>query len=137
MKEMYLCDTLDEWKTHVNNWTEDFIYLADVSRLKEGDREVSGTEVVQWTVANAKVPVVAASEEAARDGALFAIVTSEELWGKQVGNMVVKILKGTPVAEIPMETVMNGKLLINGKTAVSKNIDIPYEIISSADHVFE
>jgi putative ABC transport system substrate-binding protein len=137
MKEMYLCDTFDEWKTRVNNWSEDIIYLADVSRIHDGDKEVSATEVVQWTVANAKVPVVGANEEAARDGALFAITTSEELWGQQVGKMVVKIVTGTPVSGIPMETVMKGKLLINAKTAMNKNIEIPYEILNSADHVFE
>ncbi|MBA3029213.1 MAG: hypothetical protein FP816_10445 [Desulfobacteraceae bacterium] len=137
LKEMYLCDTFDEWKKHVENWTEDLIYLADVSRIKNADKEVPASELVQWTVANAKVPVVGANEEAAKDGALFVIVTSEEKWGEQVGTMVLKTLSGTPVKDIPMETVMKGKLLINAKTAIDKKIEIPYEILNSADHIYE
>ena len=137
MREMYLCDTLDEWKKYVENWSEDLIYLADVSRIKDGDREISAAELVRWTVDHAKVPVVAANEEAVKDGALFAIVTSEEIWGKQVGDLVMKVLNGTPVSEIPMETVTKGKLLINAKTAMEKKIMIPYEILNSADQVFE
>ena len=137
VKEMYLCDTYDEWKKHVNNWSEDIIYLADASRLMAGDKEIPADEVVRWTVENAKVPVVGANEEAARDGAVLAIVTSEEIWGRQTGEMAVKIINGTPVSEIPVESVVKGKLIINGKTAMDKGIDIPYEIISSADQVYE
>ena len=137
MKEMYLCNTFDEWKNLVKNWSEDLIYLADTTRLMEGDKEVPTAEVVQWTVDNATVPVVGANTEAARDGALFAMVTSEAQWGNQVANMVIKILNGTPVSDIPIEKVSKGKLLINAKTAITKNIDIPYEILNSADHIYE
>ncbi|MBU4316541.1 MAG: hypothetical protein KKF30_04630 [Proteobacteria bacterium] len=137
LKEMYLCDTFDEWKKYVENWSEDLIYLADVSRIKNADKQVPAFELVRWTVENAKVPVVGANEEAAKDGALFVIVTSEEKWGEQVGNMVLKTLSGTPVKDIPMETVMKGKLLINAKTAIDKKIEIPYEILNSADHIYE
>ena len=136
-KEMYLCDTFDEWKQHAENFTEDLIYLADTSRIKDGDREMTSAELIRWTVDNAKVPVVGATEDAAEDGALFSIVTSEGVMGKQMADMVVKIINGTPVSDMPMETVKKGKLIINAKTAVRKNIEIPYEILNSADHVFE
>jgi len=137
MKEMYLCDTFDEWKKHVENCPEDLIYLADTSRITKGDVEMPSTELIRWTVDNAKVPVVGATEDAARDGALFSVVTSEGIWGKQMADMVIKIIKGTPVSDIPMETVSKGKLLINAKTATEKKIEIPYEILNSADHIFE
>ena len=35
------------------------------------------------------------------------------------------------------ETVSKEKLLINGKTAMEKEIEVPFEIINSADHIFE
>ena len=137
LKEMYLCETFDEWKKHVENCTEDLIYLADTTQIKNGDTVMSSAELIRWTVDNAKVPVVGATEEAAKDGALYSVVTSEGVWGKQMADMVVKIINGTPVSEIPMETVQKGKLLINAKTAMKKNIEIPYEILNSADQVFE
>jgi ABC-type uncharacterized transport system substrate-binding protein len=106
MKEMYLCDTFDEWKKYVENWSEDMIYLADTTRIMDGDREMSSAELVRWTVDNAKVPVVGATEEAANDGALLSVVTSEGMWGKQMADMVMKIINGTPVSDIPMERVV-------------------------------
>ena len=137
MKEMYLCSTFDEWKKYVENWSEDLIYLADTTRIMNGDVEMSSTELIRWTVDNARVPVVGATEEAARDGALFSVITSEGVWGKQMADMVMKIIKGTPVPEIPMETVSKGKMMINARTATQKNIEIPYEILNTADHIFE
>lgn len=137
IKEMYLCDTFEEWKKHVEAWSEDLLYMADTTRIMNGDKEMASADLVRWTVDNAKVPVVGATEEATKDGALFSVITSEGIWGNQMAEMVMKIIKGTPVSEIPMETVSKGKLVINAKTATEKKIDIPYEILSSADHVFE
>jgi putative ABC transport system substrate-binding protein len=137
IKEMYLCNTFDEWKKQVKNCTEDLIYLADTTRIMDGDKEIPSKDLIRWTVDNANVPVVGATDAAAQDGVLFSVVTSEGVWGKQMADMVVKIINGTPVSDIPMETVKKGKLLINAKTAMEKNIEIPYEILNSADHVFE
>ena len=137
IKEMYLCDTFDEWQKHVTNWTEDLLYLADTSRVSRGGTEIPSAELVKWTVDNAKVPVVGPTEEAARDGALFSVVTSEGVWGQQMADMVIKVLNGTPVSQLPMETVSKGKLMVNAKTATQKDIEIPYEILETADRIFE
>ena len=137
LKEMYLCDTFDEWKKVIENSTDDIIYAVGTTLIMNGDAEMSSAELVQWTVDHAKGIVVGATEDIAKEGALFSVVTSEGIWGRQMGDMVVKIINGTPVSDIPMETVSKGKLVINAKTAMDKNIDIPYEILNSADQVFE
>ncbi|MBA3031283.1 MAG: hypothetical protein FP814_04480 [Desulfobacterium sp.] len=137
LKDMYLVETVDDWKKHIENCSEDLIYIVGTTMIMDGDKEVPSPELIRWTVDHAKVPVVGATEDAARDGALFSVVTSEGIWGKQMADMVIKIINGTPVSEIPMETVSKGKLLINAKTATEKKIEIPYEILSSADQVFE
>ena len=51
--------------------------------------------------------------------------------------MAQKILSGTPVSEVPIQPSSKGKLVINAKTAQKYNIDIPYEILSSAEKVYE
>ena len=136
-KEMYLCDTFEDWKTKVNNWSEELMYVVDSSRLIDGSREVMPEETIKWTIENTKTPFFAANDYDVRYGALFSIVTSDAAWGQQAVAMVKKIIDGTPVSEIPMEAVTKGSLLINAKTAEKFKIEIPYEILESADHIYE
>lgn len=136
-KEMYLVDTFDAWKNVVNTFACDFIYLADTSRLKDGDRELPRKEAVGWTVEHSKVPVVAATEADVEDGALFAIVTSERTIGMQAAESALKILNGTSPSQVPYVTSTKGKLVINIKTAQKYKMDIPYDLLASADKVYE
>ena len=136
--DMYLVDTFAEWQDQVNNFSADFIYTADPSRLvKKDGTQLTRAEAIKWTVDNSKVPVVAATGEDVEAGALYTILTSEKEWGKQTGMMVLKYLGGTPIDKLPVETVKKGALIINGKTAVKYKIDFPYEILSAAEKVIE
>jgi ABC-type uncharacterized transport system substrate-binding protein len=137
LKDMYLCDTFSEWQNHVKIWSEDLMYVIDTTRLTDGNRELMPEESVTWTVANAKVPVIGVNEYDVRYGALFSIVTSDAQWGRQAVAMAKKIMDGTPVSAIPMESVTKGSLLINAKTAEKLGIEIPYEILESAEKVYE
>lgn len=136
-KEMYLLETFDEWKKAVNEFPEDFIYLADTSRITDGDKILSRVEVTAWTVANAKVPVVAATEKDIEAGALYAIVTSEKALGINAAEIAKKILNGTAPSDIPYVSSKKGKLVINVKTAKQYGLDIPYDILSSAEKIYE
>jgi len=136
--DMYLMETFAEWQDYVNNFSADFIYIADPSRLtREDGTQLTRAETIKWTVDNAKVPVIAATGEDVRSGALYTILTSEKEWGKQTGMMVLKFLGGAPIDKLPVETVKKGALIINGKTAVKYQIDFPYEILSAAEQVIE
>ena len=94
-------------------------------------------ETVRWTVENSKVPVIAATERDVKAGAMFSIVTSEKEIGREVGIITLKILAGTPVSEIPIHASAKGKLVINAKTADKYKVDIPFDILSTAETVFE
>ena len=137
VEEMYLCDTFEQWAGHVKDWEQDLIYLADTSRIQKNGASMPAEELVAWTVDNAPVPVIAATERDTRAGALFSIVTSEKQIGWQAGQMAVKILNGTPVSDIPMEASEKGKLLINAATVEKLGVDIPYDVLSSAEKIFE
>ncbi len=136
-KEMYLLNTFEEWKAAVDSFPEDFIYLADTSRITEGDKVLSREEITRWTVDNAKVPVIAATEADVKAGALFAIVTSEHAIGLAAAELAVKVLNGTAPKDIPYFSSTNGKLVVNVKTAQTSKVEIPYEILSSAEAIYE
>jgi len=136
-KEMYLYNDFAEWKKSVETWPFEMMYLADTNRIEKDDRLMSSDELTRWTVDNSKVPVVAAMDGVVKAGALLAIVTSEVQMGKQTGSMALKILSGIPVSKIPMEPSSKGKLVINTTTAEKLNINIPYDILSVADKIYE
>ncbi|MBU1194468.1 MAG: hypothetical protein KKE62_13480 [Proteobacteria bacterium] len=136
-KEMYLLNTFEEWEKTVKEFPEDFIYLADTSRITQGDKILPRTEVTAWTVANSKVPVVGATETDVEAGALYAIVTSENALGVNAAEVAKKILNGTAPADIPYVPSKKGKLVINAKTAQKYKLEIPYDILSSAEKVYE
>jgi putative tryptophan/tyrosine transport system substrate-binding protein len=135
--DMYLVDTFDEWQDRVKNISADFIYLADTSRISQGDKILTRIEISRWTADNAKVPVIAAAEEDVAGGALFSIVTSEEAQGAHAAEIALRILNGAAPSDIPYETSVKGKLVINAATAEKMKVEIPYEILSSAEAIFE
>lgn len=136
-KDMYLVNSFDDWKKAVNTFPYDFIYLADTSRIRDGDRELSRKETVGWTVEHSKVPVIAATEVDVEAGGLFSIVTSERTIGAKAGESALKILNGTPPSNVPYVTSSKGNLLVNLKTAQKYNIEIPYDLLATATKVYE
>lgn len=136
--EMYMVNTLAEWEAKAKDFPADMIYIGEPSRLLKADGSQTGRkEVVEWTVANSKKPVIAATGEDVEYGALFTILSSEKTWGNQTAELVSKILNGKTVAELPIEDVKKGALWINTKTALQYKIEIPYAILSTAEKIFE
>ena len=134
--DVKLCNTFEEWKEFVRSCPADFIYLTDTSMIIKDGKPLERRETTGWTVENSKVPVVAATDLDTSAGALFAILNDERKWGQQAGEMAVRILSGTPISEMPVESMREGALVINSKTAQKYRIDIPYEVLSSAAEIY-
>lgn len=137
-KQMYLLKTFEEWKQAINSISEDFIYLGDTSRIFRDGKEMSRKEIVSWTMANAKKPVVGSSEYDVADGALFSIVTSNQSTGENAAQIAMTVLiDGTTPSDIPYITNEKGRLAINSATAQRLKIEIPYGVLSSAEKIYE
>ncbi|MBI5897477.1 MAG: hypothetical protein HZB24_16200, partial [Desulfobacterales bacterium] len=135
-KDMILCDTFQDWEKAVNTFSYDFIYLADTSRITKNGKELPRQEVVRWTVDNAKVPVIAAADSDVEAGALFSIVTSEHANGQMAAETALEILNGAPPSQVYKQS-KKGKMLINAKTAQKYKVEIPYDILSTAEKIYE
>ncbi len=135
--DMYLVNTFEEWTNAVKTTPAELLYLTDTSRLIKGDRELTRTETTSWTVENAKVPVIAAIEGDVEAGALFAILTSVTVNGEMAAELAVKILSGTAPSDIPYSPSTKGRLVFNATTAKKLNVNIPYEILSTAEKIYE
>lgn len=137
VKEMHNVNTFEEWKNKVENWQEDLIYLADTSRIEKDGKIMDRKELVQWTVNNSNKPVIAASVADVEAGGLFSIVTSEDQMGNLAAELAIKILDGASPKDIPMQSNAKGKLVVNATTSQKLKVDFPYEILSTAEKIFE
>ncbi len=135
-KDMFMCETFEDWEKAVKNFPYDFIYVADSSRITKDGKEIPRKEMVKWTVDNSKVPVIAAIEEDVESGGLLSVVTSEHNIGKMAAETAIDILNGAAPSQV-YQMAKKGKLVINAKTAQKYKMEIPYEILSSADRVIE
>lgn len=135
-KDTFMCETFDDWEKAVKAFPYDLIYLADTSRLSRDGKELPRREACQWTVDNAKVPVIAAVESDVEGGGLFSIVTSERNIGQMAAQTAIDIISGAAPSQ-EYKQGEKGKLVINIKTAQKYKLDIPYEILSTAERVIE
>ena len=74
-------------------------------------------------------------EHVKTNGALFSYGSSYYLQGKQAALLVDKILKGTAVNQLPIETPQLHELILNLDTAREIGVKFPLEMINRADEV--
>lgn len=72
-------------------------------------------------------------EHVKKDGALVSYGSSYYLQGKQSALLVDKVLKGTPVSQIPIERPELHELILNLNTAKEIGIKFPSEVLNRAD----
>jgi putative ABC transport system substrate-binding protein len=90
------------------------------------------------TVEEVGLPAIYQWPEMAEAGGLAAygprIVS---IYRTQVSRQVIKILRGTPVAEIPVEQPTAFELVINLRAAKSVKLDLSPAMVARADKVIE
>jgi putative ABC transport system substrate-binding protein len=84
-----------------------------------------------------RLPAVCAWRQFADDGGLAGYFASEGEMYRRAAVFVDKILKGTKVAELPVEQPTKFELVINLKTAKAIGLTIPAIFLARADEVIE
>jgi len=69
------------------------------------------------------------------DGGFATVGIDYTLLGKQTAQMAAKILEGTPVKDVPVETLSDFSTIINQTTADAIGVTIPEDLASSAQIV--
>jgi putative ABC transport system substrate-binding protein len=83
------------------------------------------------------MPTIMAFPEFAQEGGLIAYGPDVSAMFRQAGDVMVKVLRGTPPAEIPIERPARFELVVNRKTAVSLGLTIPPSLLVRTDRVIE
>ena len=84
-----------------------------------------------------RVPTIMAFPEFAEEGGLIAYGPNVPAMFRQAGDVMVKVLRGTSPAEIPIERPARFELIVNRKTATSLGLTVPRSMLARADKVIE
>jgi putative ABC transport system substrate-binding protein len=109
---------------------------VDVISITTDNTIVSGLQAVLKVAQDNKLPVVSCDQDSVKQGALAAYGMDTVQMGTKAGVMAAKILKGTPISQIPMETATNYELQINQSAAKLMGVVIPAAIVAKAAKIY-
>ena len=84
-----------------------------------------------------RLPFGVHTEELVKKGALVSYGEDNRLIGIQAARLVVKVLKGVPPSDIPIETPEQPILVVNRTTAKTIGLKIPREFLEHADRIVD
>ena len=84
-----------------------------------------------------RLPAIYEWPEMAEEGGLIAYGARLSGISRQAARMVIKVLRGTKPADIPVEQPMNFELVINLKTARAIGHEIPAGLVLRADKIID
>ncbi len=135
--------TFAQWKRTIQRYNQNpgvhafIIPLYHTVKNSSGDKSVTAAAVMKWTVKNTSKPIVGFWPFSTDDGALCAVAVDPHEHGKVAALMAKQILSGKSASDIPMVVNKNGYVILNLKTAHQLDIDVPFEVIQSADRIIE
>ena len=129
------CD-YENWRKAVKNARKngyDAIVIGLYHSLFEEGANVDGEEVLAWTSENSPVPVFAFWEmSVGKDKAVGGMVLSGEVQGRAAGEIVMKILDGTPVSSISPVIPAQGEFVFSQYELDRWKIRLPHYIRKQA-----
>ena len=110
---------------------------VDVISITTDNTIVSALEAVLKVADENDIPVVVCDVDSVERGALAAYGMNNVSMGNKAGVMAGKILKGTPVAQLPVDTATDYELMINLTAAKAEGVTVPAALIAKAVKVIE
>lgn len=85
----------------------------------------------------AKLPLIASQAGGVNQGALAGLEFNQKEVGQQLGRLLAKVLKGTPVSAIPQETITKPSLWLNQFTARKLGWTFAEAVLKSAAQIVD
>lgn len=104
------------------------------------DPSLNSEEVIKYIGSKSlenKIPCVGPSDRYVRSGALFSYSVDTIETGRMAGELVNKILQGTPISRLPVQEIQRPKIIINLKAAALLDVTIPQNLQDAASKVYQ
>jgi putative ABC transport system substrate-binding protein len=97
----------------------------------------NGRRAIIDRMAASRLPAIYQWPENAAEGALMGYGPTQAVIARQLAEMIDRVLKGVPPAELPVLRPTKFELAINLKTAKALGLTVPPSLIARADEVIE
>lgn len=97
---------------------------------------VSALESVVKVCEENKIPLITGDIDSVERGSVAAYAFDYKDHGRQAGLVAVQILKGTPIAQIPVQYAQNLQLAINLAAATAMGVTIPEDLKAKANTTY-
>jgi putative ABC transport system substrate-binding protein len=116
----------------VHTAAQSLVGQVDAIWIGTDNTVVSGLEALIKVCEDNKIPFFPSDDPSIKKGGIACLGFNYYDVGYQTGEMAVKILKGTPASEIPVELGKKFSYTVNTKAAETYGVTIPQEILDSA-----
>lgn len=127
--------TFDEWQHAVTQAQDQAdaiaVYLYHTVKRDGQELSMEPKDVMAWTVANSRIPLVGFFIFAVDDGALCGYLESGTEHGFRAGQIALEVLAGRKPGEMPVVTALEGRSMINVATARRLGIMIPGNVLNA------
>ncbi|MGC1308047.1 MAG: ABC transporter substrate-binding protein [Phormidesmis sp.] len=110
---------------------------VDAIYIPADDMVISALESAIQVGQDNALPVFAGDAESVESGAIAGISFKYYDVGRQTGEMVVEVLKGSRAGDLPVEFVKTVQLFVNPTAAAAMGVTLPEAVTNRADKVVE
>lgn len=132
-----MAGTFSKWRSAVSACqknSSEAIFVVFYNGVK-GNDEINPTpkEIIEWTVANSRIPVFGLATDIVDNGALFCVSGSGLEHGREAAMIALGLMKGKKIMDYPVKTGQRGVVLFNRKTAERLGIKMTDDLIKHID----
>ena len=140
--ELVSCETpttFKQWQNAIRRCQDSAdaiaVYMYHTVKRAGQAESMEPKEVMAWTVANSRIPIVGLFIFTVDDGALCGFLESGVEHGFRAGQMALELLGGKSAADVPLVTALEGQSMLNMATARKFGISVPGEALRATDIV--
>ena len=111
--------------------------LVDAIFVSNYNTALSAFKTIIKAANNVSIPVFVSDTDIVQDGAIAALGPDQYNLGLQTAKMIIKVLEGKEIGEIPVEYPEKVELYLNPTAAKNIGIEIPLELLKSTSHLID
>ncbi|MFK5925062.1 MAG: ABC transporter substrate-binding protein [Desulfuromusa sp.] len=121
----------------VSQAAKSLIGKVDAVYIPTDNTVVSAFEAITQVGYQAQLPIFAADTDSVTRGAIAALAVDYYKMGRQTGEMVSRVFKGSNPGEMPVETLRKFQIYLNPGSAAKMGLDVPAALLKKADKIIE